>query len=131
MLKRGELSAASRHLLHVFASFGLGGVPIRICDVINALPEGFHHTIVSFDGCLDARTRVASHVDAAFHSLALPKRCLACSILQLRKLMRDASADLLLTYNWGAIECALANRIFGACNHVHFESGFGSEEADG
>lgn len=131
MLTPGKPRAASRHLVHAFASFGLGGVPIRISEVINALPEGFRHTIVSLDGCLDARTRVAPHVDAAFRSLTLSKRCLLCSLLKIRKFMRDASPGLLLTYNWGAIECALANRLFGTCNHIHFESGFGSEEADG
>jgi glycosyltransferase involved in cell wall biosynthesis len=74
---------------------------------------------------------VAPHVDVAFRDLTLPKYCLPCSLLQLRCLIRDASPDLLLTYNWGAIECALANRLFPVCDHVHFESGFGSEEADG
>src|SRR3546814_3760628 len=39
--------------------------------------------------------------------------------------------DLLLTYNWGAIEPALANRLFGGCDHIHFESGFGAEEGSG
>lgn len=131
MSKPGQLGAAPRHLLHVFASFGLGGVPIRISEVINALPGGFRHTIVSLDACLDARKRVAPHVDVAFRSLALAKHCLPCSLFQTKKLMREVSPDLLLTYNWGTIECALANRIFGACDHIHFESGFGSEEADG
>lgn len=127
----GGARAGLRHLLHVFASFGLGGVPIRISDIINALPGGFRHTIVSLDACLDARKRVAPHVDVAFGTLALPKRCLPCSLWEMSKLIRGAAPDLLLTYNWGAIECALANRILSACDHIHFESGFGTEEADG
>jgi glycosyltransferase involved in cell wall biosynthesis len=131
MLKSSKPQAGHRHLLHVFASFGLGGVPIRISEVISALPNGFRHTIVALDACFDARKRVAPHVDVAFRDLTLPKYCLPCSLLQLRCLIRDASPDLLLTYNWGAIECALANRLFPVCDHVHFESGFGSEEADG
>lgn len=131
MLKPGKAGVAPRHLLHVFASFGLGGVPIRISDVINALPEGFRHTIVSLDSCLDARKRIAPHVDVAFRNLTLSKRCLPCSLLTVRRFIRDVSPDLLLTYNWGAIECAMANRVFGACDHIHFESGFGAEEADG
>ena len=131
MLKSSKPQAGHRHLLHVFASFGLGGVPIRISEVISALPDGFRHTIVALDACFDARKRVAPHVDVAFRDLTLPKYCLPCGLLQLRCLIRDASPDLLLTYNWGAIECALANRLFAVCDHVHFESGFGSEEADG
>lgn len=131
MLKPSKPRAHLRHLLHVFASFGLGGVPIRIADVINALPEGLRHTIIALDDCFDASTRVAPHVNVELCRLALLRYCLPCSLLQIRALVRGASPDLLLTYNWGAIEFALANRIFGVCDHIHFESGFGSEEADG
>lgn len=121
----------ARHLLHVFASFGYGGVPIRICDVINGLPSGFRHTIVALDGCFEARKRLASHTAVDFRALRLPKYNLLRSLSQVRGLVRDEAPDLLLTYNWGAIEVALANRLLGTCDHLHFESGFGSEEGDG
>jgi glycosyltransferase involved in cell wall biosynthesis len=120
-----------RHLLHVFASFGYGGVPIRICDVINGLPAGFRHTVVALDGCFDAGRRLASHTSVAFRSLTLPKYNLLRSLAQVRGLVTSLSPDLLLTYNWGAIELALANRLLGVCGHIHFESGFGVEEGDG
>lgn len=128
-LRANRPEGTPRHLLHIFASFGLGGVPIRICDVMNALPGHFRHTIVALDGCFDASKRLMSHVDVAFRSLALSRYGLLSSALQIRTFIRDVSPDLLLTYNWGAIECALANRLFGLCDHVHFESGFGPEEA--
>ena len=127
----GMPQAGRRRLLHVFASFGLGGVPIRISEVISALPGGLRHTIVALDACFDARSRVALHVDATYRCLTFPKYGLPYSLVQVWRFIRDESPDLLLTYNWGAIECALANRIFRACDHVHFESGFGAEEADG
>jgi len=121
----------SRHLLHVFASFGAGGVPIRICDVINGLPAAFRHTVVALDGCFDARSRLAADKAVAFRKLELPRYNLLRSLTQLRDLVREEKPDLLLTYNWGAIEPALANRLLGACPHVHFESGFGAEEGNG
>ena len=120
-----------RHLLHVFASFGLGGVPIRICDVLNALPAQFHHTIVALDSCFDARRRLDAQVSAEFRKVRLTRYCLPCNLRQFKRLVDDAAPDLLLTYNWGAIECALAHRLAGKCDHVHFESGFGTEEANG
>lgn len=120
-----------RHLLHVFASFGFGGVPIRICDVINGLPAGFRHTVVALDGCFDAGRRVALHASVTYRSLTLPRYNLLRSMAQVRELVRATSPDLLLTYNWGAIEPALANRLLGACDHIHFESGFGVEEGSG
>ena len=123
--------ARPRHLLHVFASFGAGGVPIRICDVINGLPAGFRHTVVALDGCFDARRRLAADSAVAFRNLELPRYNLWRSLAQLRALVREEQPDLLLTYNWGAIEPALANRLLGACAHIHFESGFGVEEGSG
>jgi glycosyltransferase involved in cell wall biosynthesis len=38
--------------------------------------------------------------------------------------------DLLITYNWGAIEWAMANRLLPVARQLHFEAGFGAEEAD-
>jgi glycosyltransferase involved in cell wall biosynthesis len=35
-----------------------------------------------------------------------------------------------MTYNWGAIEWALANTIAPLCRHIHLEDGFGLDEAD-
>lgn len=124
-------SARRRHLLHVFASFGLGGVPIRICDVANRLPDRFRHTIVALDGCCDARSRLAPHVEVAFRPLELPNYHLLRSLWRIRRFLRSVAPDLLLTYNWGSIEVAMASRLFGVCDHIHFESGFGAEEGDG
>ena len=127
----GATGENARHLLHVFASFGLGGVPIRICEVINRLPAGLRHTVVSLDGRIEARQRLAPHTRVAFRPLDLPAYNLLRSLGRVRALIRSLSPDLLLTYNWGAIECALANRIAPLCRHIHFESGFGAEEGDG
>ena len=44
--------------------------------------------------------------------------------------LRKLRPDLLATYNWGAIEWAIASRLSGVARHIHFESGFGKEEAD-
>ena len=121
----------SRHLLHVFASFGLGGVPIRICEVINGLEDSYRHTVVALDACFDANRRLAPDRKVEFRSVPLPAYNLLRSLWQFRGLINDVRPDVLLTYNWGAIECAMANRIFGFCKHIHLESGFGLEEGDG
>ena len=52
------------------------------------------------------------------------------TLFALRRRIIAAAPGLLLTYNWGAIEWALANSLFGLCRHVHFEDGFGPEETD-
>jgi L-malate glycosyltransferase len=44
--------------------------------------------------------------------------------------LRRLRPDLLLTYNWGAIEWAAASRFSAVSRHVHLEAGFGRGEAD-
>src|SRR3546814_16528899 len=83
------------------------------------------------DGCFDAGGRLAPDAAVSFRPLALPKYNLLRGMGQVRNLVRELAPDLLLTYNWGAIEPALANRLFGGCDHIHFESGFGAEEGSG
>ena len=121
----------TRHLLHVFASFGYGGVPIRICEVINGLGGHFRHTVIALDGCFDAGRRLAPDAAVRFRPLSLPKYNVLRSLAQVRDAVREAAPDLVLTYNWGAIEAALAIRLLGSCDHIHFESGFGVEEGEG
>jgi glycosyltransferase involved in cell wall biosynthesis len=98
---------------------------------MNALPSGYHHTVVALDGCFDARRRLKSSVAAEYRQLKLPQYNLVRSALLLRRLVEDVSPDLMLTFNWGAIEPALVNRFLAACPQVHFESGFGVEEGSG
>ena len=37
---------------------------------------------------------------------------------------------MLVTYNWGSVEWAMANRLFPLARHIHIEDGFGPEERD-
>ncbi|RMD63211.1 MAG: glycosyltransferase [Alphaproteobacteria bacterium] len=118
------------HLLHVFPSFVPGGVPIRIATIINLLAGRYRHTVIAMDGRYECRTRIDPSCDVAVRPppvTADPVR----TVLRLRTALRDIAPDLLLTYNWGAIEWALANAPRPLCPHLHFESGFGPEEADG
>src|SRR5690348_976508 len=41
-------------LLHVFPSFAVGGVPLRMVRVLNRLGPGFSHVIVALDGRFEA-----------------------------------------------------------------------------
>lgn len=118
------------HLVHVFPSFGLGGVPIRIATVMNKLGGRYRHTVIALDGCLDSRTRVDTSVDVTFNSFEPSRYGLLGTLWQSRRVLRSLEPDLLLTYNWGAVEWSLANAIKPMCRHIHFESGFGTEEAD-
>lgn len=114
------------HLLHIFSTFAAGGPQVRTTDLMNAMAADYRHTVVAMDGCFDARGRVAA--DVAIEYRDPPPRGPAWKMpLRLGAMMKDVGADLVLTYNWGAIEslpaAALARRPV-----LHAEDGFGADE---
>ncbi|MGE0667622.1 MAG: glycosyltransferase family 4 protein [Sphingomonadales bacterium] len=121
----------TRHLLHVFPAFELGGAQVRTAAWINALGRSFRHTIVSINGRLDGRERIDPLLDVAFPTapgsgLGLPGR-----LRSYRRFIRETAPDVMLTNNWGSIEWTLAGRLAGVRRLLHVESGFGSDEAAG
>ncbi len=147
---------AGRLLLHVFPTFAIGGAQVRFARLARLLGDKYRHLIVALDGVHDARTLLDAGVDYRIHHLpradkrADKRMCaanlaanLVASLVAMRAELRALRPDLLVTYNWGAIEWGLANRlaspsgaIWGAiwrapgCPQVHIEDGFGPEEAD-
>jgi hypothetical protein len=119
------------HLLHVFPSFGAGGVPIRMCEMMNRLGPRYRHSIIALDGVTAARARLEKTTAAELPSLRFEKRRPFATLLAFAGMLRRIRPDLLLTYNWGAVEWGFLNRILRVSPHIHFESGFGPEEADG
>ena len=124
------------HILHLHSSFHAGGKELRSAKLINAFGAGAAHTIVSAQpgalGAADAiNRRIAVDYPQDFPPLAgkpLPGRLLAIA-----RAMRGA--DLVLTYNWGAMDAVMAHTLFR--DHlklpplVHHEDGFNEDEADG
>ena len=130
-------AAASRHparagrLLHVFPTFALGGSQRRTVDLANALGEGFAHVVLAINGETSASGLIDPGVAVSLRrGLVRPASGIAPdNLLRLRRLLREEKPDLLLTYNFGTVDAALANRLWPLCPHVHFEDGFGPEEA--
>jgi glycosyltransferase involved in cell wall biosynthesis len=119
------------HLLHVFPTFDQGGVPLRISTVLGDLGPLYRHTVVALDGGFAARRRIDPAVDVTYSDPAIDKARPLKAFARIISTLRQVRPDLLLTYNWGAIEWAIANRLSRVAPHIHFESGFGPEEADG
>jgi len=119
------------HFLHVFPSFGIGGVPLRMARIINYLGSRCRHTIVALDGALDAGARVSGAVDFALVAMTPDKNGLVANLVRYGRFIGRTRPDLLLTYNWGSIEWAAVNSLWPRRRHIHLESGFGIEEASG
>lgn len=119
-----------RHLLHVFASFGLGGVPLRMARIINHFGPKLRHTIVALDRDFAAARQMADGLDLALLPIADSRRGVVGTLYTAISVLRRLRPDILITYNWGAIEWAMANRLCPVARQLHFEAGFGKEEAD-
>ena len=109
---------------------GAGGVPNRIANVLNGLEADDRHTILTLDGADAARDRLGQELDATVIDPGIDKRRPIAALGQIHRRLRSLKPDLLLTYNWGAVEWALVNRFGARVDHIHFESGFGPEEVD-
>lgn len=123
---------APRHLLHVFSTFATGGPQRRFADLANRFGRRFRHTLIALDGNEECARLLDPGLDLAFHRLNPPAQ--GSLLRRLGRHRREIAAiapDLLLTYNWGAIEWALANRVRPLTRHIHFEDGFRPDEARG
>jgi glycosyltransferase involved in cell wall biosynthesis len=121
-------------VLHLHSTFNPGGKELRCVQLINAFGLGVAHTIVSaVAGAMEATRRIAPGIEwdggRDFPSLQgrpTPKR-----LAGLARAM--VGYDLILTYNFGAMDAVLAHTLFGQIYGlpplVHHEDGFNSDEA--
>lgn len=114
-------------LLHVFSTFAVGGPQIRFVTLANHFGPAWRHAIVAMDGNYRARDRLGPQVDATYPQLALRKGDTLGNARGFRRALRSLKPDVLITYNWGTIEWAMANAL-PLVRHVHIEDGFGPEE---
>jgi glycosyltransferase involved in cell wall biosynthesis len=118
------------HVLHVFPSFGIGGVPLRMVRIINHLGKRFRHTVIALDNNFDAAAGLSDDLGIKLVPVRATSRGLLHNLAAGAAAVRRLHPDLLLTYNWGAIEWAAAARFSPVSRHLHLESGFGKGEAD-
>lgn len=113
------------HLAHVFPSFQTGGSQRRFASLANHFGNRFTHTVVALDGCTDARALLDPSLRLRFVE-GVPKADPLTTMMRARTWLKELKPDLLVTYNWGAMEWAAAS---GNMRHIHIEDGFGPEEA--
>lgn len=120
------------HILHLHSSFDLGGKEARAVQLMNAFGDAARHTIISgVPGALSARRSIDSRVRAVFpdDAPALTGRPSVARYQALAQYMQRF--DLVLTYNWGAMDAVMARRVFPqrVPPLIHHEDGFGEDEA--
>ncbi len=122
-------------ILHLHSTFAPGGKELRAVQLMNAFGDELSHTVVSgMPEQMGARDHIAHGVKADFPAdfpsltgLPTPGRMVAIA-----KAMKPF--DLVLTYNWGAMNAVMAHTVF--CDPlklpplIHHEDGFNEDEAD-
>ena len=121
-------------ILHLHSSFSLGGKEARAVRLMNAFGDAARHVVVSgVPDALGARDAIARGIryEIAQDPPSLTGRPSVARYEAIARLMRGF--DLVLTYNWGAIDGVMARRVFGkgAPPLVHHEDGFNADEAGG
>ena len=123
-------------VLHLHSTFAAGGKELRAVHLMNAFGKELEHTIASgqpehMEAMGHVVPRVPVRVAQDFPSLTgwpTPGR-----LLKIAQAMKGH--DLVLTYNWGAMDAVLAHTIFAKLLDlpplIHHEDGFNEDEADG
>src|SRR5258705_6176757 len=116
-------SPSCKHVLHIFPSFGIGGVPLRMVRVINHFGRDFNHTVIALDNDYAAADGFSGDVDVVLSSTQQQKRGTIRSVLGGALALRSMRPDLLFTCNWGAIEWAMVHRLVPGSRHNHIQAG--------
>lgn len=125
--------SARHHILHLHSTFSLGGKEARAARLMNAFGDSARHSIVSaMPDSLDARDAIEPGIDVVFPSDApsLTGKPTPGRIAELADYTRRF--DLVLTYNWGAMDAVMAHRLARKALPplIHHEDGFNADEAD-
>jgi glycosyltransferase involved in cell wall biosynthesis len=125
-----ESAEPQGRLFHAFSNFAFGGSQVRFVVLANALGRKYHHSILAMSG--DYAATAALDRDVPYSIERMPVRKTGsislANVRHARQALRRAAPDLLVTYNWGSIEWAIAN-FPSICRHIHIEDGFGPDES--
>ena len=120
-------------VLHLHSSFDPGGKEMRAVQLINAFGPAVAHSIVSaVPGALGAAKAIDAAITADYPEFpALTGKPFPRRLQGLARAM--TGHDLVLTYNWGAMDAVLAHTAFAEVLKlpplIHHEDGFNQDEA--
>ena len=121
-------------ILHLHSTFDLGGKEARAVRLMNHFGQAAQHTILTaVPDALGARAAIAPGIRADFPNNA-PSLAGKPNLARYRKFADYfANFDLILSYNWGAMDGVMARTIFNSITPlppvIHHEDGFNEDEA--
>jgi glycosyltransferase involved in cell wall biosynthesis len=123
-------------ILHLHSGFNLGGKEARAVRLMNVWGRRAHHSVISADhAAMGARKAIAADVPCDFPMEAAPSLNGLPGLARYRRWARYMQRfDLVLTYNWGAMDGVMAHRMFAPFVKlpplIHHEDGFNEDEAE-
>jgi glycosyltransferase involved in cell wall biosynthesis len=126
---------SKKRILHLHSSFDAGGKELRSVQLVNAFGPDFAHDIVSAQpGALAAAKLISSAITVKYPK-DFPSLVGFPTFGRLKRLAEAMRGyDLILSYNWGAMDGVLAHTLyvqaFGLAPLIHHEDGFNSDEAE-
>lgn len=129
-MRDASAGASTPLVLHVFPGFGIGGSQVRFVTLVNSPPHDLRHQLFAIDGRYDCLERIRADARVDVVEPEFPRAGTAGNVIAAARALRRLRPDLLVTYNWGTIEWALAAAFTGIA-YLHIVDGFGPEEADG
>ena len=115
-----------KSILHIFSTLATGGYQQRFLSLAERTDQSVQHIVFAMDGNYDALKAAPVSVQRLdIHPFE--KNSLLKSITAARKHLKQLKPHLVLTYNWGAVEWALAARLSGI-NYCTVQDGFGTDE---
>lgn len=130
------MSAGSRdgpRILHLHSTFAAGGKELRSVRLINAFGPKVEHAIVSAEpGRMEAAQQILRQIPVTYPR-NFPSLRGWPTPARLQRLGRAMQGyDLVLTYNWGAMDAVMAHTAFkdafGLPPLIHHEDGFNEDE---
>ncbi len=122
-------------ILHCHSTFAAGGKELRCAALMNAFGADAEHTIISAEPeALAARDYLDPALKVQFPRAfpSLTGRPTPGRLVTLAEALKPF--DLILTYNWGAMDAVMAHGVFAASLGlpplIHHEDGFNEDEAE-
>lgn len=122
-------------ILHCHSTFMLGGKEARAVRLMNAFGDAAEHVVLSaVPDALAARDAIDPAIRVSFPGEAAPSLRGRPGIARYAAFARYmAGFDLVLSYNWGAMDVVGARRLFAGLRRlpplIHHEDGFNEDEA--
>ncbi|MXP46997.1 glycosyltransferase [Altererythrobacter luteolus] len=122
-------------ILHLHSTFSAGGKEVRCAQLINAFGPGVSHTIVSAEPDRMGASQLISKGIPVTYPRNFPPLKGRPTPGRLHKIASAMQGyDLVLTYNWGAMDAVMAHTLFsnamGLPPLIHHEDGFNEDERE-